>query len=126
VAEDSEPLAGTVESQQLVLEEERLGDNGTSAAATNEFGYRRDEMDKQDDQVAHPDIVAIRNVTRLGYLQDLCDKSGIVTDELHFGRLSNNDRARRRNARAHNLDQCWRTQTADLFIIRKRQMERPP
>ena len=64
-----------------MFEQKRLGDDGTSAAAAKEFGNRGDEMDKQDDQVAHPDIVAIgTNVTRLGYLQDLCDKSKFATD----------------------------------------------
>jgi hypothetical protein len=48
-----------IENQQLLLEQERLGDNGTSAARQKESGERGDEMTKQDDQIAHPDIVVI-------------------------------------------------------------------
>jgi hypothetical protein len=61
-----------------MFEQKRLGDNGTSAARSEEFDDRGDEMNKQHDQVAHRAIVAIStNVTRLGYPQDLCDKSEI-------------------------------------------------
>ena len=61
-----------------MFEQQRLGDNGTSAATSKESGDRGDEMDEKDGQVAHRAIVAIStNVTRLGYPQDLCDKSEI-------------------------------------------------
>ena len=67
-----------IKNQQLMFEQQRLGDNGTSAATAEESGDRGDEMNKQHDQVAHRGIVAIgTNVTRLGYPQDLCDKSEI-------------------------------------------------
>ena len=61
-----------------MFEQKRLGDNGTSAARSEEFDDRGNEMNKQHGQVAHRVIVAIStNVTRLGYPQDLCDKSEI-------------------------------------------------
>ena len=61
-----------------MFEQKRLGDNGTRAARSEKFDDRGDEMNKQLDQVAHRAIVAIStNVTRLGYPQDLCDKSEI-------------------------------------------------
>jgi hypothetical protein len=64
-----------------VFEQKRLGDNGTRAARSEEFDDRGD--DKQHDQVAHRAIVAIStNVTRLGYPQDLCDKSEIRHTQL--------------------------------------------
>jgi len=61
-----------------MFEQKRLGDNGTRAARSEEFDDRGDELNKQHDQFAHRVIVAIStNVTRLGYPQDLCDKSEI-------------------------------------------------
>jgi len=38
--------------QQLMFEQKRLGDNGTSAATSKESGDRGDEMDEKDGQVA--------------------------------------------------------------------------
>jgi hypothetical protein len=70
-----------------MFEQNRLSDDRTSAAWHEDFGHCGREMDKQDNQVAHPDIVAIRaSATRLRYLQDLCDKSGIR--HRHVARLS--------------------------------------
>ena len=67
-----------IKNQQLMFEQKRLGDNGTSAARSEDFDDRGDEMDEKDGQVAHLAIVATStNVTRLGYPQDLCDKSEI-------------------------------------------------
>jgi hypothetical protein len=61
-----------------MFEQQRLGDNGTSAATSKESGDRGDEMDEQDGQVAHLAIVPIStSVTRLGTRWDLCDKSRI-------------------------------------------------
>ena len=66
-------LTRALEDQQLVLDEQRLSDDGTSTAGSNEFGDRGDEMDKQNDRVAHADIVAITSsLTRLGKPWDLC------------------------------------------------------
>ena len=61
-----------------MFEQKRLGDNGTSAARSEDFDDRGDEMDEKHGQVAHRAIVATStSVTRLGYPQDLCDKSEI-------------------------------------------------
>jgi hypothetical protein len=71
-----------------MFEQKRLGDNGTSAARQEEFGYRCDETDKQHDQVAHADIVPIStNMTRLGTVWHLCDKSGIRHRHAQFSRI---------------------------------------
>ena len=70
-----------------MFEQKRLGDNGTRAARSEEFDDRGDEMNKQHDQVAHRAIVAIStSVTRLGYPQDLCDKSEIRHTQVRSGR----------------------------------------
>ena len=61
-----------------MFEQKRLGDNGTSAAPSKESGDRGDEMDEKDGQVAHLAIVPFStSVIRLGYPQDLSDKSEI-------------------------------------------------
>jgi hypothetical protein len=46
-------FAGTIEDQQLVLDEHGFGHHGAGAAGTGESGDRRQEMKKQDGQVAH-------------------------------------------------------------------------
>ncbi len=88
-------LARAIENRELVPEQERLGDKGTSPATSKESGDRGDEMDEKDGQVAPLAIVPIRtSVTRLGTRWDLCDKFGIrhrhararVTAAVHQGR----------------------------------------
>jgi hypothetical protein len=80
-----------------MFEQKRLGDNGTSAAATKEFGDRGDEMHKQHDQVAHADIVPIStNVTRLGTLWDrsmrqIGNSPQTGQTEHNHGVIANND-----------------------------------
>src|SRR5687768_2089290 len=72
-----------------MLEQKRLGDNGTSAATAKESGDRGDEMDEKDGQVAHLAIVPIStSVTRLGTRWDLCDKSGIRHGQVTGHRFS--------------------------------------
>jgi hypothetical protein len=44
---------GPIEDQQLLLDEQGFGDHGTRAAGTGESGDRRQEVEKQDDQLAH-------------------------------------------------------------------------
>jgi len=44
---------GTIEDEQLLLDEHRFGDHGTRTAGTGESGNRRQQMEKQDGQVAH-------------------------------------------------------------------------
>ena len=47
------PLPGTIEDQELLLDENGLGDNGTDAARTQESGKSSDDMDEKDDEIAH-------------------------------------------------------------------------
>jgi hypothetical protein len=51
------PLAGTIVDQQLVLDEDGLGNNRAQASWTKEAEERRDEMDKKDDDLAHHGII---------------------------------------------------------------------
>jgi len=44
---------GTIEDEQLLLDKHRFGDHGTRTAGTGELGDRRQQMKKQDGQVAH-------------------------------------------------------------------------
>jgi hypothetical protein len=44
---------GPIEDQQLLLDEQGFGNHGTRAAGTSEPGDRRQEVEKQDDQLAH-------------------------------------------------------------------------
>ncbi len=43
----------TIEDQQLVLDEHGFGHHGTGAAGTGEPGDGRQQMQKQDGQIAH-------------------------------------------------------------------------
>jgi hypothetical protein len=45
--------ARTIEDQELLLDENCLGDNGTDAARTQEPGKSSDDMDEKDDEIAH-------------------------------------------------------------------------
>ena len=49
--------AGAIENQQLVLDQDGLGHERTRAARTGEPGDGCQEMEKQDNQVAHAVIV---------------------------------------------------------------------
>jgi hypothetical protein len=46
------PFSGTIEDQQLLLHEQGFGDHGTRAAGTRQAGNCRQQMQKQDDQIA--------------------------------------------------------------------------
>jgi hypothetical protein len=71
-------LARAIQDEQLVLEQERLRDDRSSAAAAKESGDRDHQVENEYDQMPHPIIVAVSaTVTRLGNRQDLCDKSEI-------------------------------------------------
>ena len=48
---------GTIEDQQLVLDEHGFGDDGTHAAGTGESGDGRQQMQKKDGQIAHGTIL---------------------------------------------------------------------
>ena len=47
------PLAGAIEDQQLLLDENGLGHHGSGAARAGEPGDRRQQMEKQDSPIAH-------------------------------------------------------------------------
>jgi hypothetical protein len=46
------PFPGTIEDQQLLLEEQGFGDDGTGAARTGQSGERRQQMKKKNRQIA--------------------------------------------------------------------------
>ena len=56
-AEIRGPLAGTIVDQQLVLDEDGLGNDRAHASGTKLAEKRRDEMDKKDDDLAHHGII---------------------------------------------------------------------
>jgi hypothetical protein len=47
-AEIGRPFPGTIEDQQLVLDEYGFGDHGTRAAGTRQSGDRHQQMQKKD------------------------------------------------------------------------------
>ena len=51
------PFSRTIEDQQLVLDEHGFGHHGTGAAWTGEPGDGRQQMQKQDGQIAHRRIL---------------------------------------------------------------------
>src|SRR6516225_6502307 len=62
--------SGAIEHQQLLLDQDRLGHHATRPARTGEPGDSRQDVEKQDGQVAHGTIVTIwrnpRNANELG------------------------------------------------------------
>jgi hypothetical protein len=57
-AEIRRPLSGTIEDQQLVLDEHGFGHHGTRAAGTDEPGDCRQQMQKKHGEIAHRTILA--------------------------------------------------------------------
>jgi hypothetical protein len=51
-AEIGRPVTGAIEDQQLMFNEEGLGNYGTDAARTRKSGDGRDEMDEKDHEIA--------------------------------------------------------------------------
>ena len=51
-------LTGARQNQELLLHQERLGDHGASAAGAQQPSQCDDQVNQQDDQVAHRDILA--------------------------------------------------------------------
>jgi hypothetical protein len=51
-AEVGGPFAGAIENQLLLLDENGLSHHGPSAAGSDEPGDRRQQMEKQDSQIA--------------------------------------------------------------------------
>jgi hypothetical protein len=52
-AEVGGPFPRAIEDQQLLLDENGLGHHGSGAARAGEPGDRRQQMEKQDGQIAH-------------------------------------------------------------------------
>jgi hypothetical protein len=50
-------VSGAIQNQQLVPDEDGLGHHAPGAARTGEPGNRRQQMEKQDGQIAHGPIV---------------------------------------------------------------------
>ena len=62
---------GAIQDQKLLLDQKRLGDHGASAAGAHQPSQCGDEVNQQDDQVAHRDILAtIPRITRLDISTD--------------------------------------------------------
>ena len=51
-------LPRTIEDQELLLDENGLGDHRTDAARTQESGKSSDGMNEKDDELAHLSILA--------------------------------------------------------------------
>src|SRR5712664_613271 len=52
------PPSGTIEDQQLMLDEHRLRNYGTNAARPGESSKRDDDMNEKDDKITHLGIVS--------------------------------------------------------------------
>jgi hypothetical protein len=59
-AEVGSAVAGAIEDQQLMFDEEGLGKYGTDAARTRQSGEGGDEMDEKDHEIAHFRILATK------------------------------------------------------------------
>ena len=46
-------LPGSIKDEELVLDENGLGDHRTDAARTQESGKSSDDMDEKDDEITH-------------------------------------------------------------------------
>ena len=47
-------LAAAIEDQQLMLDQHRFGNDGTDSSWLCQSDYGDDQMNEQDDEVAHP------------------------------------------------------------------------
>ena len=56
-----------VQDDELVLEQQRFGDDGANATWTDQLGDGRDEMNEQDRKIAHDDGIVTSGlcITRL-------------------------------------------------------------
>ena len=57
-------MPGAIQDQELVLEEKRLRNDGTSAARSEQASQGSDEVDEKNDRIAHHRIVAGREIAR--------------------------------------------------------------
>jgi hypothetical protein len=56
-------LPGAIQDQELMLEQKRLGNDGTGTARSEQASQGSDEMDEKDDQIAHHRILAGREIS---------------------------------------------------------------
>ena len=52
------PLSGSIQDQELLLEENGVRDHGANATRTHESGISGDDMDEKDDEITHFLIIA--------------------------------------------------------------------
>ena len=57
-AEIRRPMSRAIEDEQLLLDQERFGDDGPQTAGAHEPSQSGDQVDEQDDRVAHRHILA--------------------------------------------------------------------
>jgi hypothetical protein len=55
-------LPGAIQDQELMLEQKRLGNDGTGTARSEQASQGSDEMDQKDDQIARHRILAGRQI----------------------------------------------------------------
>jgi hypothetical protein len=53
-----------MDNQQLVLEKQRLGGDGANTTGAEEFGDRDDEVNREDEEVAHRRNATIPTILR--------------------------------------------------------------
>ena len=58
------PLSGSIQDEELLLEENGVRDNGANATRTHESGKGGDDMDEKNEEIAHRSIVARSTKTR--------------------------------------------------------------
>ena len=70
-AEVRRALTGATQDQELLLDQERLGDHGARTAGAYQPSQGGDQVDQQDEKVAHRDILATSpRITRRDFSTD--------------------------------------------------------
>ena len=71
-------VPGPIQDDELVLNENRFGNDGPGATWTHQPGNGGNQMDEQDGEITrYATIVSVSaGITGLGFLTDLCDKIG--------------------------------------------------
>jgi len=79
-------VPGPIQDDELVLNENRFGNDGPGATWTHQPGNDVNQMDEQDGEITHyATIVSISaGITRLGFFTDLFDKIGIRHTHVSF------------------------------------------
>ena len=58
------PLSGSIQYQELLLDENGRRDDGADAARTHKSGKGGNDMGKKNEEIAHPKLVARSAITR--------------------------------------------------------------